>query len=204
MREQDQLEEQREGLPGRAVSRPAILVLIGALALAALPAAANPSSSAASVRGASAGKCKPSRTPVPPPQLPRSIVRLGAHYAGSHARMPRAPVKRILAVVWRRLYHKCHHHKISRSRLRYRVSGNLRQIGRDSGFIPAARSPTGQHAKGLLQLIKPVFAAWRIPHHRHVTNPLDDILAGVNIQLHADRVVSVHERGYTYPHNVLN
>ncbi len=185
-------------------TRVAILVAIGALALVALPGAASGSDPVSSGHAKASGKCKPSSTPLTPPTLPRKIIRLGDSYAGSQSPMPKSKVKRILAVVWGHLYKKCHHRKITRSALRYRVSGNLNQIKHDSGFIPAARSPTGEHAEGLLQMIKPVFRKWHIPGYRRVTNPVDDILAGVNIQLNADKVVSVTEPGYVFPHNVLN
>jgi hypothetical protein len=79
----------------------------------------------------------------------------------------------------------------------------MRQIGSDSGFVAAARSPTGQHAKGLLQLIDPVFEHWHAPRYDNVYHPLDDLVAAVNIQLNADTVLSVVD-GHHYEHNVLD
>jgi hypothetical protein len=123
---------------------------------------------------------------------------------GSHSAMPRSNAERILKAVWRKLYRRCHHRELSRDGLRYRINGNMRQIASDSAFIPTARSPTGQHAKGLLQLIDPVFEHWHAPKYDDVYHPLDDLIAAVDIQVNADEVVSVVDEGYVYPHNGLN
>jgi hypothetical protein len=180
-----------------------ILVFIAALASVAVLSGTSSSGSRAASH-ASAFNCAVSGVPLKPPPLPRAIVRIGKDYRGSQATMPKSKIRRTLAVVWHRLYNQCNHQKLSHRKLRYRISGNLRQIESDSGFRPAARSPIGQHAEGLFQLIDPVFRHWHLPGHKSVVNPVDDILASVNIQLEADTVVSVYEPGYVFPHNVLN
>jgi hypothetical protein len=141
----------------------------------------------------------PARDPRPPPHISKPIKKIGRQYAGSQSPMPRHKVRRILKVVWRHFCCKRKH-----SKLRHRVIRNMRQIRKDSSFRPGARSPTGQHAKGLLQMQKPVFEKWSVPGYTRVTNPVHDILAAVNIQDHARTVVSVSEPGYVYPHNILN
>lgn len=142
--------------------------------------------------------------PFDPPRFSDKVHAIDERWSGSHSPMPRADAERLLKGVWRKLYERCHGRELSRKKLRYRVAGNMRQIASDSAFIPAARSPTGQHAKGLLQLIDPVFEHWHVPRYDNVYHPLDDLIAAVNIQLNADTVISVVDEGYVYPHNVLN
>jgi len=142
--------------------------------------------------------------PFAPPRFSDKVHSINDRWSGSHSAMPRSDAERILKAVWRKLYRRCHHRELTRHQLRYRINGNMRQIASDSAFIPAARSPTGQHAKGLLQLIDPVFDHWHAPKYNDVYHPLDDLIAAVNIQLNADKVVSVVDEGYVYPHNVLN
>ena len=141
--------------------------------------------------------------PFDPPHFNHRVKRINHRWSNSHTGMPRAAARELVKVVWKKLYKRCHHRELTRHQLRYRIDGNLRQIGDDSGFIPAARSPTGQHAKGLLQIIDPTFAHWQIPGHEHVYHPLDDIMAAVNIQLNAHVVISVVD-GHHYRHNVLD
>lgn len=171
-----------------------------AVILAAAGLAVGPSTALAAD---SESRCKPP-FPFAPPHFSDKVEALDDKWSGSHSVMPRSDARRILKAVWKKLYERCHDRELTRHQLRYRLKGNLRQIGSDSGFIPAARSPTGQHAKGLLQLIDPVFEHWQVPRYTNVYHPLDDLIAAVNIQLNADTVVSVVDEGYVYPHNVLD
>lgn len=148
-------------------------------------------------------KCDP-RYPYDPPHFSHRVLKINHSWADSHTGMARSDARELVKVVWKKLYKRCHHKPLTEHQLQYRIDGNLRQIADDSGFIPAARSPTGLHAKGLLQMIDPVFGHWHVPGYKRVYHPLDDLLAAINIQLNARTVVSVVDNGYVYPHNVLN
>ena len=156
-----------------------------------------------SAAGRSGSKCD-GPLPFEPPRFGERVRAIDDQWSGSHSAMPRADAERMLKAAWRKLYRRCHGRDLTPYQLRHRVNGNLRQIASDSDFVAAARSPTGQHAKGLLQLIDPVFDHWQVPGYDNVYHPLDDLIAAVNIQLNADTVVSVVDEGYIYPHNVLN
>ena len=172
-----------------------LAVGLGALALGSSAALAGHDPSLAS-------RCDPPY-PFDPPHFSKKVRRINHTWSNSHKPIPRGDAREIVKVVWKKLYKRCHHRSLTKHQVQYRIDGNLRQIGDDSGFIPAARSPTGQHAKGLVQLIDPVFASWQVPGFNHVYHPLDDVLAAVNIQLNAHDVISVYD-GHHYAHNVLD
>ncbi len=158
---------------------------------------------AAPAAAAGGSKCD-GPLPFEPPHFGDKVDSIDDQWSGSHSPMPRADARRMLRAVWKKLFRQCHGRELEGHRLRYRITGNLRQIASDSGYVAAARSPTGQHAKGLLQLIDPVFEHWHVPRYDNVYHPLDDLIAAVNIQLNAETVVSMVDEGYVYPHNVLN
>jgi len=188
--------ERRASLPGPAIAFSGLSLSLVAVLLAF-------GASSAFASGSSESKCDPP-FPFQPPRFSDKVHSTNDEWKGSHAVMPRSEARVILKAVWKKLYKRCHDRELTRRQLRHRLEGNLRQIDSDSGFVPAARSPTGQHAKGLLQMIDPVFENWHVPKHDDVYHPLDNLIAAVNIQLNADKVVSVVDEGYVYPNNVLN
>jgi hypothetical protein len=171
-----------------------------ALVLGLLPVI---SSGEATARSHNSSKCEGKLPFEHVPRFSRAVLKIDRKWTNSHDPMPANDAKRLLRAAWSQLYEQCHGKKLSRERLSFRVHANAHQANKDSSFIAAARSPTGQHAKGMIQMIDPVFRNWRLPHHKRVYSPLDDVLAVVNIQLNARSVISVVD-GHHYAHNVLD
>lgn len=154
-------------------------------------------------RGSNHSKCEGKLPFQQLPHFSQKIRRIDSKWTNSHRPMPANDAKRLLRAAWSKLYEQCHGEKLSRERLSFRVHANAHQANKDSRFIPAARSPTGQHAKGMLQMVDEVFRHWHLPQHRNVYSPLDDVVAAVNIQLNARSVISVVD-GHHYAHNVID
>jgi hypothetical protein len=140
--------------------------------------------------------------PLKPPHFNRHQRKVDDRWAGSNSPMARDDARYLLRAVWNKLYKRCNRRPLTGHRLHYRVSGNMRQIADDSGFVPAAVSPVGNHNKGLLQINDHGFRVWSIPGHHDVFHPLDDLMAAVNIQLNCDTLSVVD--GFHYRHDVLD
>jgi hypothetical protein len=151
--------------------------------------------------------------------IPRSTLKLAAKYrerAGkparhgaqrraAHYRIPPRDVKRLLRASWKAFGYRGH-------ALETRVAANYRQVCRESQRRPAVlqgyigdvndRRPAG----GLMQFVTPTFKHWKVGRRGDRFNPLDNILAAVNAQVHGDtRILNGHS-GWSPPlrHNPLH
>jgi hypothetical protein len=140
--------------------------------------------------------------PLKPPHFNRHQRHVDDRWAGSTSPMARDDIRLLLRAVWSKLYKRCHRRALTSYGVHYRVRRNLRQIASDSGYVPAAVSPVGNHNKGLLQINDHGFRVWSIPGHHDVFHPLDDLMAAVNIQLNCDTLSVVD--GFHYRHDILD
>jgi hypothetical protein len=208
------------------VKRVALPALLGAASIAAAPAdadtnrptpkaasaaiqdAAPQSYAAAARRVRTASARRPARRIV----LPAGAVKLAAKHrrkagkaarTGSNARaarytMPKRQVKKLLRVSWRAFGFRGH-------RLRVRVARNYRQVVRESGARPAVLQgfigDVNDHrpAGGLLQFTASTFNHWKVRGHNDRFNPLDNLLAGVNAQVHGPYPVLRGASGWSPP-----
>ena len=122
--------------------------------------------------------------------------RPGSGRRGSTYRMPAADVQQLLRVTWRAFGFR------GRS-LSRRVAANYRQVRRESTRRPAILQgfigDVNDHrpAGGLMQFTAPTFRHWRVGLRRDRFNPLDNILAAVNAQVHAPHPILSGRSGWS-------
>jgi hypothetical protein len=144
--------------------------------------------------------------------VPREAVRLAAKHrrkagkpartgSGRHAahyKIPKSDVKYLLRVSWAAFGYRGH-------ALHVRVARNYRQVVRESERRPAVlqgfigdindRRPAG----GLLQFTHATFNHWRLWGHNDRFNPLDNLLAGINAQVHGPYHILSGRSGWSPP-----
>jgi len=118
-----------------------------------------------------------------------------------HRPMPKETVRAMLVSAWKAFGFRSYDAE------RY-ATRNMRQIRIESAFIPYILQSrdlkdANQYnpAGGLFQFIPESFAAWRLPGYGDRFNPLANIIAAVNAQVNADRILAA--RG-SFPGGVLD
>lgn len=125
-------------------------------------------------------------------------ARIGTSSRAARYQMPKHDVKYLLRVSWKAFGYRG-------KALRKRVARNYKQVVRESERRPAVLQgfigDVNDHhpAGGLLQFTKPTFKHWKVGGRNSRFNPLSNLLAGVNAQVHGPYAILSGRSGWSPP-----